>query len=73
MPKPVSGLKVVKFLKKKGFEVFSRKGSHVKMISRNRKTKAIIPMHKEISRGTLNSVLKQAKLTREEITELKGK
>ena len=70
MPKAVSGLKLAKFLTKKGFEIYSRKGSHVKMISFQRKTKTIIPMHKEISKGTLNNIFKQAKLSEEEINEI---
>ncbi len=40
------------------------------MISEGRNTKTIIPMHKEIAKGTLNSIFKQAKLTEEEIEEL---
>ena len=48
MPKTVSGLKLVKFLKKKGFDVYSRKGSHVKMVSLERNTKTMIPMHREL-------------------------
>jgi len=70
MHKVISGFDLVKFLTKKGFEIYSRKGSHVKLISHERKTKTIIPMHKEISKGTLNSILKQAKLSDEEINEL---
>ncbi|HPM86210.1 MAG: type II toxin-antitoxin system HicA family toxin [Candidatus ainarchaeum sp.] len=70
MPKTISGFELVKFLNKKGFEVYSRKGSHVKLISIQRNTKTIVPLHEEISKGTLNSILRQAKLTREEINEL---
>lgn len=70
MPKTVSGLEIIKFLKKKGFEVYSRKGSHIKMVSLERNTKTIIPMHKALARGTLNAILKQAKLTAQEIPEL---
>lgn len=70
MPKKISGLNLVKFLGKKGFDVYSRKGSHVKMVSLTRNTKTIVPMHSEISRGTLNSIFKQAKLSEEEIAEL---
>ena len=70
MPKTVSGIALVKFLSKKGFVVYSRKGSHVKMISSERKTKAIVPIHKTISRGTLQSIIKQTKLTEREIEEL---
>ena len=73
MPKPVSGLELVKFLAKRGFEIYSRKGSHVKMVSLERKTKTIIPMHKGLSLGILNAILKQAKLNENEIGELTGK
>ena len=73
MLKPVSGLKLVKFLKKMGFSVYSRKSAPVKMISLTRKTKTIIPMHKEISPGTLNRILRQAKLSDKEIRELTKK
>ena len=55
---------------KKGFEVYSQKGSHVKLISKGRQTKTIVPMHKEIAMPTLHSIFKQAKLTKEEIKEL---
>ncbi|MFA6420578.1 MAG: type II toxin-antitoxin system HicA family toxin [archaeon] len=70
MHKTISGLELVKFLTKKGFQICSRKGSHVKLICVERNTKTIVPMHKEISKGTLNSILKQAKLTEDEIEEL---
>jgi len=40
------------------------------MISIKRNTKTIIPMHKEISKGTLNGILKQSKLTEQEISKL---
>ncbi|MGM0750259.1 MAG: type II toxin-antitoxin system HicA family toxin [Bacillota bacterium] len=58
----VAGAKqVIKFLKSKGFHVVSQKGSHVKL--RNSKGKqTIVPSHgnKDLPRGTLNSILKQA-------------
>ncbi len=46
MPKTPSGLEVIKFLSKKGFESHSRKGSHVKMISISRNAKTIVPSTK---------------------------
>lgn len=73
MPKTVSGFELVKFLSRRGFQIYSRKGSHVKMISIPRNAKTIVPMHKEISRGTLNAIFKQAKLSESEICELIGK
>ncbi len=73
MPKNPSGLGIVKFLEKKGFVIYSRKGSHVKMVSIERKTKTIVPMHKELSKGTLKAIIKQAKLNEKETEELLGK
>lgn len=70
MPKTVSGFELIQFLTKKGFQVYSRKGSHVKLVSLERKTKTIVPMHRQISRGTLHSIFNQAKLTPSEINEL---
>jgi len=70
MHRTISGLELVKFLSKKGFTIYGRKGSHVKMICVQRNTKTIVPQHDEIARGTLNSILRQAKLTEEEINEL---
>ncbi len=68
----VSGNKVVKALQQKGFLVVHQRGSHVKL----KKTEgdkvyiAIVPMHREIARGTLKSILRQANLTLEELYEL---
>ena len=70
MPKIVSGKELLKFLTRKGFQIFSQKGSHAKLISKERQTKTIVPMHKEISKPTLHSIFKQAKLTENEIKEL---
>ncbi len=70
MPKTVSGKKLIRFLTQKGFEVYSQKGSHVKLISRERHTKTIVPLHKSIAQGTLRAIQKQAKLTTDEIQEL---
>ena len=70
MPKVVSGKELIKFLTKHGFETYSRKGSHIKMMSRERNTKTIVPMHKEISKSTTYAIFKQAKLTDDEIREI---
>jgi predicted RNA binding protein YcfA (HicA-like mRNA interferase family) len=54
-----------------GFETISQKGSHIKL----RRTfggvvyTAIVPNHKEVALGTLQSILKQAGITREELEE----
>lgn len=68
----VSGNKVVKALQKNGFLVVHQRGSHVKL----KKTEgdkvyiAIVPMHRELAKGTLKSILRQANITLEELCEL---
>lgn len=68
----VSGEELVKALRKAGFVVLRQKGSHVSM----EKTDAtghwrtIVPMHREIARGTLHDILKQTGLTRDELGKL---
>ena len=68
----VSGHEVIRALSKANFEVVGRKGSHVRL---KKKTPiktyiVIVPLHQEIKRGTLKSILRQAGLTREDFIEL---
>jgi predicted RNA binding protein YcfA (HicA-like mRNA interferase family) len=71
----LSGKDVVKALKKAGFDIVGQKGSHVRL-KRERQSKegkvcvTIVPMHKEIAKGTLNSIIRKAGMTREEFLEL---
>lgn len=65
----VSGRKVIKILSKQGFEVLRQKGSHVFLRHSNGKT-TVIPNHKEIDKGTLLEIIRQAGLTRDEFLEL---
>ena len=52
--------KIISILSKFGFEKVSQKGSHVKYRNKITNTIYIIPMHKEIAKGTLKSILEQA-------------
>lgn len=69
MPKlpSISGKKVVKTLKKIGFESISQKGSHIKLqrIRKNGYTETVIvPNHKVVRKGTLrNGILKPINLS----------
>jgi predicted RNA binding protein YcfA (HicA-like mRNA interferase family) len=57
-------------LGKLSFEKTSQKGSHAKFTKNGNPTKVvIIPMHNEIVKGTLKSILEQAGLTLEEFLE----
>lgn len=65
MPKTISGGEVVKVLCRKfGFSFVSQKGSHVKLQKRisNRTIMTIVPLHKELAKGTLLGVLRLAEV-----------
>lgn len=68
----VSGIELIKALRKAGFVVLRQKGSHVSMEKSNSSGhwRTVVPMHREIARGTLQDILKQTGLTREELREL---
>ena len=73
MPKlpTLSGKEVVKTLAKIGYEIDHQTGSHI--ILRNKEPpyrRLTVPNHKEIAKGTLRAITKQAGLTREEFLEL---
>ena len=62
---------IIKALQKIGFYKVSQKGSHVKYRKAGNPTRtAIIPMHDEVARGTLQSILEQAGITLEDFKEL---
>lgn len=58
--------KILKALRKLGFIQISQKGSHVKLKSYFTNKICIVPMHKEVARGTLKSVLEQADIELED-------
>ena len=65
----VSGQQVVLALGRAGFQQVSQRGSHVK-VRHSDGRQAIVPMHRELARGTLRSILRQAGLSAEELGEL---
>jgi predicted RNA binding protein YcfA (HicA-like mRNA interferase family) len=60
----VSGARVVKALKRLGFERRRQRGSHV--VLRRGSTVCVVPLHREVDQGTLRGVLRQAGVTTEE-------
>ncbi len=68
----LSGRKVIRALTKAGFSLEARKGSHVKLKKRvdGRVLVVIVPDHVELARGTLQSILRQANLDKEEFLKL---
>lgn len=62
---------VIKVLSKFGFIKVSQRGSHSKYKSQTAPIKTvIIPMHSEIAKGTLKSILEQAQISLDEFLEL---
>lgn len=68
MPKlPVlSANDVIKALRKFGFQVYRQTGSHVHLWNEERKLLVTVPNHPELAKGTLISIMKQAKIERED-------
>ncbi|VVB81859.1 HicA toxin of bacterial toxin-antitoxin [uncultured archaeon] len=76
MPKlpVVSGQDVVKALSKIGFAHIRTTGSHAILRKEDGKGKKVIPvpLHRELAKGTLLSIMHQAGLTREEFEKVLG-
>ena len=68
----LSGKKIVKALSKVGFIGIRQKGSHLIMAKETPEGKIalVVPVHKEVDRGTLLEIIRQSKLKREEFLKL---
>ena len=63
--------KIIAILKKRGFILDRVKGSHHIFIHPETRKRVVVPLHKkDLPRGTLLEVLRQAGLSREELREL---
>ena len=70
--KPLSYREIKRKLETAGFEVVSQKGRHVKFAkdtSEGKRT-AIVPKYKEVTIGTITSILRQAGLSVDEFEQL---
>ena len=67
----ISGQKAVKALAKIGYQKDRQRGSHI-ILRQNFHPfrRIVIPDHKEISKGTLRSIIREAGLTVEQFKEL---
>lgn len=68
----VSGKEVIKALCKFGFVVVRQKGSHVILEKQgsDKVIKITVPIHVNLKKGTLSSIIKEAELTLEEFLDL---
>ena len=61
---PISGRQAIKILQARGFVVARQRGSHVVLTKLDEKTKytTVVPLHKELKKGTIKSIAKLAGL-----------
>jgi len=66
---PISGQEAIKILQKHGYSISRQKGSHVivsKQVDGSKKV-AVVPNHKELKKGTLRSIARQANIDKSEL------
>lgn len=70
MPKlPIlSGKEIIKILSKFGFVELRQRGSHVSLrkVSPEGTIGCVVPLHKEVAKGTLKGILKQAHVSEDD-------
>ena len=66
----ISGRALVHALRGVGFEFDRQKGSHVILYRAEPVTTLSVPDHRELDRGTLRALLRQAGITPEELARL---
>jgi predicted RNA binding protein YcfA (HicA-like mRNA interferase family) len=65
----VSGAQLISVLERLGWEAVRQRGSHVRLRHQDRATSLVVPLHRELKRGTLNGILRDASVSRDELRE----
>ena len=65
-----SGEQLIKALRNDGWEVVRQHGSHVRLKKAKRQNALIVPLHREIKRGTLAGILRDADLSADDLRRL---
>ena len=65
----ISAKELIQALKKMGFGELRQKGSHIVFAKETLEGKigCVVPLHSHLATGTLQGILKQAKLTKEDL------
>lgn len=66
----VSGESLIKALGKDGWTVVRQRGSHVRLKKSGRRMALVVPLHRELKRGTLAGILRDADLRAEDLRSL---
>ena len=70
MSRTFSGKDVAKALRRSGYIVDHQRGSHLFMHNLEKNSSLVIPLHKELKKGTLHGILKKTGLSMEDLKEL---
>jgi predicted RNA binding protein YcfA (HicA-like mRNA interferase family) len=70
MSKVFSGRELVKALHRIGFIVDHQRGSHIFLHNLEKNISIVVPNHKEIKIGTLNSILKKVNISIKDLKKL---
>jgi predicted RNA binding protein YcfA (HicA-like mRNA interferase family) len=65
----ISGYECIRALESVGYRVLRQRGSHVRLVAGDR-SPVTVPLHRELDRGTLRSILRVADLSVEELLDL---
>jgi len=65
-----SGKEVVKALRRTGYVVDHQRGSHIFLHNLEKNISLVIPLHKELKKGTLHAILKKAGMSLGDLKEL---
>lgn len=66
----VSGAQLIAALEKLGWVSVRQRGSHVRLKHPERSVSLVVPLHRELKRGTLAGILRDAGVDREELRRL---
>jgi predicted RNA binding protein YcfA (HicA-like mRNA interferase family) len=70
LSKTFSGRQVIKALRRMGFVVDHQRGSHVFMHNLEKNISVVIPLHKELKKGTLHNIISKAGIDLEQLKDL---
>ncbi len=66
----VSGAQLIAALEKRDWQAVRQRGSHVRLRHPERGTFLVVPLHRELKRGTLAGILRDAAIDRDELRRI---
>ncbi len=66
----VSGECLIKALREEGWEVVRQRGSHIRLKKTGHRLALVVPLHKELRKGTLAGILRDADLSADDLRRL---